>query len=261
MERSPAITSHAMRCECVPSGYAHHARTYVGMRTRRHARRSHLIARASSVDGALERIVAWTALDVENKRTLNDGVPDAIQRDIDELVANGNVDGGISNAVRGDGVWEVCSAPHIRRLAGPVGVVFSPLRYVIDQGSIYSHVRHRGIVPDGWLSASGVVEEGEDMVCEGRIRPTCLIKFDRFWVGASAATKDEPREFPTEDASFLDVVIDKVGNLGFLDGIATFPVLFYDANEGVVVFQFPPLKSDICAIRRRHPTGRRPGHE
>ena len=93
MERSPAITSHAMRCECVPSGYAHHARTYVGMRTRRHARRSHLIARASSVDGALERIVAWTALDVENKRTLNDGVPDAIQRDIDELVANGNVDG------------------------------------------------------------------------------------------------------------------------------------------------------------------------
>lgn len=203
----------------------------------------------SSVDSALDRVVSWTRLDVESERTLNDGVPDAIQRDIDALIADGRVDGGISNAVRGDGTWDVFSAPHIKRLAGPVGVVFSPLRYVIEDGLIHSHVRHRGIVPDGWLSASGVVKEADEMKAEGRLRPTCLIKFDKFWIGAGAR-KDQPRGYPADNASIVDVAIDAVGNAGFLDGFAKFPVLFYDESQGVVIFQFPPLQSNICAIRR-----------
>jgi len=203
--------------------------------------------RPSAVDGALQRVIAWTALDVDHARTLNDGVPDAVQRDIDALVADGRVDGGISNAVRGDGTWEVFSAPHIKRLAGPVGVIFSPLRYIIEDGAIVSHVRHRGIVPDGWLSASGAVEEGQEMVAEGRMRPTCLIKFDKFWIG-SGAREDEPREFPAEK-TVVDTVVDAVGNAGFLDGFAKFPVLFYDEDRGVVIFQFPPLQSNIAAVR------------
>jgi hypothetical protein len=237
MHSSPALTSHA--------------RIFINARRRIGARRPYIRAQASSVDGAMERIVAWTALDVENKRTLNSGVPESIQRDIDALIADGRVDGGIENAVQGDGVWEVFSAPHIKRLAAPVGVIFSPLRYVIDQGNIYSHVRHRGIVPDGWLSASGVVVQGVDMLCQGRMRPSCVIWFDKFWIGASLQTKDEPREFPTEnEASALDVAINKIGNAGFLDGLARFPLLFYDEKQGLVIFQFPPLNSNICAMRR-----------
>jgi hypothetical protein len=228
-----------------------HTGVFADARLHRRARRSHPLVQARAVDGAMERVVAWAALDVDGTRTLNDGVPESIQCDIDALIADGSVDGGIARAVRGDGVWEVCSAPHIKRLAAPVGVIFSPLRYVIDRGSIDSHVRHRGIVPDGWLSASGAVEEGADMVCDGRMRPSCVIRFDKFWVGASVQTKDEPRSFPAEDeASVVDKLIDTFGNAGFVDGFAKFPVLFYNEEQGLVIFQFPPLRSNICAVRR-----------
>jgi hypothetical protein len=49
----------------------------------------------------------------------------------------------------------------------------------------------------------------------------------------------------------VDKAINAVGKLGFVDAIATFPVLFYDERAGVVIFQFPPLKSNIAAFRRR----------
>ena len=45
-------------------------------------------------------------------------------------------------------------------------------------------------------------------------------------------------------------MIDTVGNAGFVDGFAKFPVLFYNEEQGLVIFQFPPLRSNICAVRR-----------
>ena len=66
---------------------------------------------------------------------LHEGVPDDVRRAIDRLIDSGRVDGGIENAVRGDGTWRVFSAPHISRLATPLGVKFHPLRYVIADGT------------------------------------------------------------------------------------------------------------------------------
>ena len=75
----------------------------------------------------------------------------------------------------------------------------------------------------------------------------CRISFDKFWIGPGG---DAPREEPgDDDEGFVDKVIDFVGNLGFLETFATFPVLFYDEEVGVVVFQFPPLASNIAAYR------------
>lgn len=199
------------------------------------------------VAAPLQRVVEYA--EDESSWELHRGVPSEIQRDIDALIASALVDGGIDNAVRGDGDWRVFAAPHIVRLATPLGVLFHPLRYVIRDGTISSDVRHRGrFVPDGWLSASGTVQAAESRVCEGMVRPACRIGFDTFWVGAGASA-DEPRAGP--GSRVVDKAINAVGKLGFVDAIATFPVLFYDERAGVVIFQFPPLKSNIAAFRRR----------
>lgn len=199
------------------------------------------------VAAPLQRVVEYA--EDESSWELHRGVPSEIQRDIDALIASALVDGGIDNAVRGDGDWRVFAAPHIVRLATPLGVLFHPLRYVIRDGTISSDVRHRGrFVPDGWLSASGTVQAVESRVCEGMVRPACRIGFDTFWIGAGASA-DEPRAGP--GSGVVDKAINAVGKLGFVDAIATFPVLFYDERAGVVIFQFPPLKSNIAAFRRR----------
>lgn len=214
--------------------------------THRHFR---AVAHASASSGDDESAVVRRVMDFArtDARTLNDAVDASTQADIDRLIASGRVDGGISNAVRGDGKWEVFCAPHIQRLAVPLGVRFAPLSYDIRDGKIRSDVRHRGIVPDGWLSASGTVIAGREMEAEGKARPSCVIQFDKFWIGAGL-TQDEPRDFPRgEEASAVDRAIDALGNAGFLDAFAKFPVLFYDEKEGLVIFQFPPLASNICA--------------
>ena len=199
------------------------------------------------VAAPLQRVVEYA--EDESSWELHRGVPSEIQRDIDALIASALVDGGIDNAVRGDGDGRGFAAPHIVRLATPLGVLFHPLRHVIRDGTISSDVRHRGrFVPDGWLSASGTVQAAESRVCEGMVRPACRIGFDTFWVGAGASA-DEPRAGP--GSGVVDKAINAVGKLGFVDAIATFPVLFYDERAGVVIFQFPPLKSNIAAFRRR----------
>ena len=199
------------------------------------------------VAAPLQRVVEYA--EDESSWELHRGVPSEIQRDIDALIASALVDGGIDNAVRGDGDWRVFAAPHIVRLATPLGVLFHPLRYVIRDGTISSDVRHRGrFVPDGWLSASGTGQAAESRVCGGMVRPACRIGFDTFWVGAGASA-DEPRAGP--GSGVVDKAINAVGKLGFVDAIATFPVLFYDERAGGVIFQFPPLKSNIAAFRRR----------
>ncbi len=198
----------------------------------------------SSVDDALAVVIEHARLD---SARLHEGVPDDVRRAIDRLIDSGRVDGGIENAVRGDGTWRVFSAPHISRLATPLGVKFHPLRYVIADGDIASDVRHGGIVPDGWLSASGGVRATREYELDGVMRPACRISFDKFWIGPGG---DAPREEPgDDDEGFVDKAIDFVGNLGFLETFATFPVLFYDEEAGVVVFQFPPLASNIAAYR------------
>lgn len=211
----------------------------------RGASRTAVRASPSGVDDALDTVVEYARRD---SMRLHEGVPGDVQAAIDRLIDSGRVDGGIENAVRGDGTWTVFSAPHIVRLATPVGVKFHPLRYVIEEGRIRSDVRHGGIVADGWLSASGRVRATQPYELDGVTRPACRISFEHFWIGPGG---DAPREQPGEDdeGGFVDKAIDFVGNLGFLETFATFPVLFYDEEAGVVVFQFPPLGSNIAAYR------------
>lgn len=217
-----------------------------GRHHRVHASRSRALA-SDDEDATLKRVIDFA----RSSRTLNDAIDASAQADIDALIANGRVDGGITNAVRGDGQWDVFCAPHIQRLATPVGVRFHPLRYVIEEGKIRSDVRHGGAwVPDGWLSASGTVSVGEEMTCEGRLRPSCVIKFDKFWIGAREGDASAPRDWP-ENGNAIDRAIDAIGSVGFLESFARFPVLFYDEAEGLVIFQFPPLSSNICALRGR----------
>lgn len=207
-----------------------------------------VVSRASDVEEAIERLVRYNAA---NDVTFCDGIDAWVQEDIDRLIDEGRVDGGVERAVDGDGTWRVFCAPHIARLATPVGVRFDPLRYDLSGGKIRSDVRHRGIVPDGWLSASGSIRACEEpYVVDGRPRPACKIEFDSFWIG-SGATADQPRDSPkaTGDANAVDSIIDAIGRVGFIEDVATFPVLFYDDRAGLVVFQFPPLKSNIAAYR------------
>jgi len=214
-----------------------------------------MTARASSSSSSstvAEALAALTRHASTPGVTLYDVVDD-VQRSIDVLIADGSVSGGIENAVRGDGEWRVFCAPHIVKFAGPFGVRFAPLRYVIDRGEIRSDVRHGGIVPDGWLSASGRVSATAPYALDGRQRPACRIEFDTFWIGSKAGDSATPRDDPNAsgEANSVDRAINAIGKVGFLESIATFPVLFYDDDAGIVVFQFPPLKSNIAAYRER----------
>ena len=210
---------------------------------------------AVDVDAALARLAAYNTQPPDGPPPFCDGVSESVQADIDALIANGRVDGGVTNAVsHGVGTWRVFAMPHIARLATPLGVRFGPLTYEIRRGGkIRSDVRHRGKwVPDGWLSAAGSVKTasaGYDV--DGRTREACKIVFDDFWVGRGASAEEPRSESPKVkgNAGVLDRVIDIVGRLGFIEDVATFPVLFYDEKAGIVIFQFPPLKSNICAFR------------
>ena len=242
--RTHAAQTHAFTRKHAPqTSHQHHGR----VRT---------VARASS--SSASTLTVADALATLTRHASTPGVTlydvdDDIQLCIDILIEDGSVSGGIENAVRGDGEWQVFCAPHIVNLAGPVGVRFAPLRYVIDSGNIRSDVRHGGIVPDGWLSASGKVSATTPYELDGRERPACRIDFDTFWIGAQSGDKSSPRDDPnaSDEANVVDKVINAVGKVGFLEGIATFPVLFYDHDAGVVVFQFPPLKSNIAAFLQR----------
>lgn len=72
--------------------------------------------------------------------------------------------------------------------------------------------------------------------------------FDRFWVGGA----EEPRPGLEEDASTrsaTDKLVNVVGNWAFVEGMATFPVLYFSNEAGICVFKFPPLDSAIAAVR------------
>ena len=92
----------------------------------------------------------------------------------------------------------------------------------------------------GWLCSSGVVRASSDNSVE--------IVFDSFWVGEDGGDSNVPRANPT--ASTLqgaDRLINSTGRTFFLSQFAVFPVLFFDKEAGICVFQFPPLKSNIAA--------------
>jgi len=74
--------------------------------------------------------------------------------------------------------------------------------------------------------------------------------FDQFWVGGAK----EPRPGLEEDASArsaTDKLINVVGGWAFVEGMATFPVLYFSNEAGICVFKFPPLNSAIAAVRVR----------
>lgn len=52
-----------------------------------------------------------------------------------------------------------------------------------------------------------------------------------------------------ESEAGLDAVVGALGRAAFFPRFAVFPVLYLDDNDGVAVFRFPPLSSNI-AVRR-----------
>lgn len=92
----------------------------------------------------------------------------------------------------------------------------------------------------GWLSASGSVSGNADRVD---------LQFDTFWVDQGGGEADL-RAYLAEGAGNAgDRVVTALGRAGFLPQFATFPVLALDPSNGLAVFRFEPLASNIAIVR------------
>ena len=119
--------------------------------------------------------------------------------------------------------------------------------YGIDaDGGIVSDV-HVAVGPlKGWVSASGYM-----LPVPNKVGEVDLI-FDDFWVAGDTA---EPRASPSdEESNVIDKLIRDVGRLSFFEGIARFPVDYF--QDDMVAFRFTAFDSQIVA--RRAPDGARP---
>lgn len=136
-------------------------------------------------------------------------------------------------------------APHLNRLSSALGARISPIRYVLGPGSaLAAHVRYsHPLLGEGWLSASGQLLPGGDAAVD--------IKFDRFWVDVGGGEEALRPELPAPGDPALstgDRVVSALGRVSFVDNFARFPVLYLD-DEGLAVFRFPPLASNIAVVR------------
>lgn len=157
-----------------------------------------------------------------------------------------------------DGVWEVVYMPHIVALSAPLGITFRPVRYTLtgrhedddDAASVYaidSEVRI-GIAGRwlGWLGAAGTLHAVEEDTSAVRIA------FTRFWV-----RRDKENAMDAENSA-LGAALSLLGRIFFIETLAVFPVRYLttalpEANDmsmrGFCVFDFPPLRSSIGAVR------------
>ncbi len=145
-----------------------------------------------------------------------------------------------------DGRWEVAYAPHIRRLSAPFGTTIRPLRYELRAGGtrMRSDVRYTSpVLGAGWFSAEGRVEgtPAGDAVD---------VLFDSFWLQPGDA---EPRaDNPVAggaSVSATDAATNAIGRALFFPALSRFPVRYVDADVRLCVFEFPPLRTTIAAVR------------
>lgn len=140
----------------------------------------------------------------------------------------------------GDGTWEVFFGPHFRRVEALAQ--FRPVRYVISGTRMRSDVHYSLLGAQGWLSSEGGVEANED----GSVQ----VLFEQFWVEGDAAAPREDNPLTNgKPVSAQTAAINAIGRAGFLPSLSRFPVLFWDSQAGVCVFEFPPLNTVIAARR------------
>ncbi|KAJ1457029.1 hypothetical protein M885DRAFT_516075 [Pelagophyceae sp. CCMP2097] len=138
------------------------------------------------------------------------------------------------------GNWRVAHAPHIAKISKLALTSFPTIEYQLGPcgeagGAITAHVQYDSkLVGTGWLSTRGTYgSKGDDV---------SFISWDEAWWNPGA-------DSPTASASegFLSPVVSFLGNLGFVDEFARFPVSFLD--EDLVVFTFPLSNTRIAAVR------------
>ena len=149
-----------------------------------------------------------------------------------------------SSTARWRGLW-VARIEHFDKVAF-TGLRVRPHYDIGADGAIVSDV-HIAIGPlKGWASASGFMRPTDDGVVD--------LVFDDFWIAGDAPA---PRAAPADaDASAVDALIRGVGRAAFFEGLARFPVDYFDEKAGLVAFRFTPFDSEIVA--QRAPDGDRP---
>ena len=142
-----------------------------------------------------------------------------------------------SSTAAWEGLW-VARIEHFEKVQWS-GLRVRPHYDLAADGGIVSHV-HVAIGPvKGWLSASGFMSPATDGSAEVRL------VFDDFWVGADSET---PRNAPSpNEESTFDAFTRWLGRASFFEGLAAFPVDYYD--DGLCAFRFTPLNSCIVAER------------
>ena len=142
------------------------------------------------------------------------------------------------------GLWEA-RIEHFEKVAS-TGLRVRPFYGIDADGGIVSDV-HVAVGPlKGWVSASGYMLPVPNKVGE------VDLFFDDFWVAGDTA---EPRASPSdEESNVIDKLIRDVGRLSFFEGIARFPVDYF--QDDMVAFRFTAFDSQIVA--RRAPDGARP---
>lgn len=76
------------------------------------------------------------------------------------------------------------------------------------------------------------------------------VDFDDFWVDQGGDEANLRPKAPTEaESTWVEALIRSVGRATFFSGLSVFPVRYLDSD--LTVFDFPPLRSSIAAIRRR----------
>eukprot|EP00873_Tetraselmis_striata_P021237 jgi/Tetstr1/441501/TSEL_029732.t1 len=162
---------------------------------------------------------------------------------VEALLAGSEAGAPASQALElGNGQWEVFYMPHIKTIAGPLGLQVQPLRYTVQGGKTLQTDVRMGIGPglSMWLSSTGGVrpEEGDAAV---------RLSMTEFWLSPPGAT---PRPVSDRDDNATgDVLVNWLSRAGFVEEFSLFPVLFFDADAGICVFSFPPLRSKIAAVR------------
>lgn len=77
------------------------------------------------------------------------------------------------------------------------------------------------------------------------------LNMTEFWISLH---RSKPRLLSErDDTSTFDVIVNWLSRAGFVEGISSFPVIFFDEEAGICVFRFPPLNSRIAAVRVSKP--------
>lgn len=146
--------------------------------------------------------------------------------------------------------------PHIISLSAPLGIAFRPIRYELLPTTTSASTSSYTIVSEvrvgvagtwlGWLGAAGELLPADEDTSGVRI------SFTRFWLRDSSPQRDEDGE-TSAAKGVLDRAINALGRLLFIDALAVFPVrnlsIGIDGDVDFCLFEFPPLKSCIGAVR------------